>query len=51
MMRFQLLLLMEVARTRLVVVEGVCTTLRLTFKGWTAAEVRGVVGESGEWVV
>lgn len=27
--------------------EGVCTVLKLEFKGWTKAEVRGIIGESG----
>ncbi|KZP16132.1 hypothetical protein FIBSPDRAFT_921034 [Athelia psychrophila] len=27
--------------------DGVCTILRVTFTGWTAAEVRSVIGESG----
>jgi hypothetical protein len=27
--------------------EGICTFLMLEFKGWTKAEVRGVIGESG----
>jgi len=26
---------------------GVCTNLKLVFEGWTEAEVRGVIGESG----
>ncbi|EPQ58647.1 hypothetical protein GLOTRDRAFT_110289 [Gloeophyllum trabeum ATCC 11539] len=26
---------------------GVCTILRVTFEGWSAQEVRGVIGESG----
>ena len=32
--------------------EGVCTILRVEFAGWTEAEVRGVIGESGTgWCV
>ncbi|TFK25823.1 hypothetical protein FA15DRAFT_668153 [Coprinopsis marcescibilis] len=27
--------------------DGVCTILKVEFHGWTAAEVRGVIGESG----
>jgi len=27
--------------------EGVCTVLRVSFSGWSAAEVRSVIGESG----
>lgn len=30
-----------------VVGEGVCSVLKVEFIGWTAAEVRGVIGESG----
>ncbi|KAJ2922248.1 hypothetical protein H1R20_g14843, partial [Candolleomyces eurysporus] len=32
--------------------EGVCTFLKLEFAGWTLAEVRGVIGESGQgWCI
>jgi hypothetical protein len=32
--------------------EGVCTVLKVEFVGWTAGEVRGVIGESGSgWCV
>jgi hypothetical protein len=32
--------------------DGVCTVLKVEFVGWTAAEVRGVIGESGTgWCV
>ncbi|KAF4614479.1 hypothetical protein D9613_003109 [Agrocybe pediades] len=32
--------------------EGVCTILKIEFEGWTKAEVRGVIGESGSgWCV
>ncbi|KAJ3517180.1 hypothetical protein NLJ89_g672 [Agrocybe chaxingu] len=35
-----------------VVGEGVCTTLTIEFRGWTKAEVRSVIGESGTgWCV
>lgn len=27
--------------------EGICTALKIVFKGWTKAEVRGIIGESG----
>lgn len=32
--------------------EGVCTVLKVTFEGWSKAEVRGIIGESGTgWCV
>ena len=35
-----------------VVDEGVCTILKIKFSGWTKAQVRGVIGESGSgWCV
>ncbi|EAU88056.1 hypothetical protein CC1G_10829 [Coprinopsis cinerea okayama7 len=38
----------NVSREDLHELEGVCTVLKVEFQGWTEAEVRGVIGESGK---
>ncbi|KAH6919096.1 hypothetical protein BKA70DRAFT_1214847 [Coprinopsis sp. MPI-PUGE-AT-0042] len=39
---------LEPGNINLAELEGTCTMLKVEFQGWTAGEVRGVIGESGK---